>query len=472
MENKRFPYSIFGGRTSCGISKKQLYTDLLKLIIPAAIELILIQTVSMFDQIQVSGIGKYATNAVGMVNQIKLLFTTAFVSINVGVTALIARAKGREDEEAANRILRHGLLLILASSALCVLIASVFTRQILGLVGAPDEISFSNALVYFRICIISFIPAAVSSTITAALRGKGNTLVPCIYNTIANICNIFLNWVLINGKLGFPRLEVAGAAIATVISILLGFLISLWVLMTDRYGLRVRLKNLFRDLEWVVFYNIMRIGIPSMLEQMIVRIGLVLFTKVVSTLGTDMYAAHTICQNIQTLTYMNGMAFSIASTTMAGQCIGAGKNELAARYCQYCARMCCAFSLVLTVSYFFFGKNLIMLYNRDAAVVAMGIIPLRLMAIMQPLSALQYVFSGAIRGAGDVKYIAAVTITTTFLIRPTVAYLLVNFTPLGLVGAWIAMVVDQSICSLLLCLRFCSGKWQFAFEERKRVSET
>ena len=468
MNDTVFPFSVFGRKTG-SVSSRVIYTELLKIIIPAGIELILIQTVSMFDQIQVGSIGKYATNAVGLVTQIRMLFNTIFISINIGVTVLVARAQGREDGQEVKRILQHGLVLILTISLLSTAIVMLFPGLLFHIIGFPDETSRAYALAYLRICVLTFVPAAISSTITAALRGMGNTVIPCVYNTIANVCNIFLNWVLINGNLGFPRLGVEGAAIATVVSILLGFFISLGILLSDRFGLRICLVRSFNDLEIDCLKYILRIGLPSLLEQMIVRTGLILFTRIVATLGTDMYAAHMICLNIQMLTYMNGMAFSVASTTKMGQCLGAENEEMAALYCQYCARMCCALSSLLTIAYFFYGRSLIMLYNRDSVVIAMGIIPLKIMAFQQPLSALQYVFFGALRGAGDVKHTAKITAITTFLIRPTIAFLLVRYTSLGLVGAWIAMVADQSISTMLLCLRFCSGKWRYVFVEQNRL---
>ena len=328
------------------------------------------------------------------------------------------------------------------------------------------KLSYSYALIYFRICILSFIPSAISSTITAAMRGAGNTVIPCIYNTIANVVNIFLNWVLINGKIGFPALGIAGAAIATVISTVIGLVISLFVLASYKYGFHFHIKELFEKVDAVYLREIIRIGLPAMAEHLIIRVGLLVFTKIVASLGTELYATHTICLNIQTLSFMNGMAFSVASTTKSGQSLGASREDLAVVYSQYCARMCCLFSLFLSIIYFFFGKELISLYNHEQTIIEKGIIPLQLIAIMQPFSALQYVFSGAIRGAGDTKYTAMVTTTTTFFIRPFVAYLLVIVFHLGLVGAWIGMVADQLTCSILMCLRFCSGKWRYAYKEK------
>lgn len=455
--------SVFHPALPDGYSKKTIYRTLARLIVPAGLEYLLLQFVNVFDQIQVGVIGTYAINGVGMVNQIKMIFMTSFAAISVGITALSARAKGQGAGERVRETLRHGLFLTVTVSAAVSVFALLFSERLLRLVGAPDERSFAQGLIYFRICIISFVPSAITTAVTAVLRGLGDAKTPLYYNAAANGVNVFLNWVLINGKLGFPPLGIAGAAIATVIGLMVSFALSCRVFLTGRYGLKLPLRKMFRRPQKGYVSDILRIGLPSMAEQLIMRIGLAMFTRIVSSLNPDVYATHTICVNIQQLTFVNGMAFSVAATTVSGQSLGAKRKDLAAAYSAYCARLCCVFSLLLTVVYAFFGRNLIWLYNKDLAVISAGVVPLRLMAAMQPLSALQYVLSGTIRGAGDTKYVAAATIITTFMVRPLVAYCLVMRFNIGLNGAWIAMVTDQSICSLLIWSRYRTGKWLYAF---------
>ncbi len=450
------------------VTRRDIFRTLIRLIVPAAIEYALLQTVNMFDQIQVGTAGAYATNGVGMVNQIKLLFMTGFVAINIGVTALAARAEGQKNRPRVVELFRHGLLLSFLFSAICSVFAWIFAEPILRWIGAPDEQSFAEGLIYFRICIFGFVPAAITSTVTATLRGIGDTKTSLYYNVVANAVNVLLNWILIGGNLGAPALGIAGAAIATVAGLCIAFLLSCAVFLTGRYGLKIEGRSFLQAYSRTEFVDILRIGIPTMIEQFIVRIGLAAFTKIVSTLGTTLYAAHTICINIQHLTFMNGMAFSVAATTMAGQCLGAGRPRLAATYSQYCARICCLFSLLLSATYALLGRYLIAVYNPDPAIIAAGIVPLRLMALLQPLTALQYVYSGAIRGAGDTKRIAWIVILTTFFIRTLVAYGLVIRLGIGLNGAWLAMVADQSLCSLLISLLFYSGKWVHYFDPKKK----
>lgn len=458
-EGEQNPLSVLCPAIPEGVDKGMMYRNIMKLVLPAGLEFLLLQFVNVFDQIQVSAISTYATNGVGMVNQIKLLFTTVFVAVGVGVTALSARAKGRKDMDGVRQILRHGLILTGILSAAASVFALIFAERLLRLVGAPDEQSFCQGLIYLKICIISFIPSALTAAVTAALRGTGDAKTPLFYNVTANAINVLLNWVLINGKLGMPRMGIAGAAAATVISLTVSFILAMFAVFSGNRGLKLSLTGFFRSMDRDICAQIMSLGLPAMAEQLIVRVGLTAFTSIVSTLGTDTYAVHTICVNIQYLTYVNGMAFQVAATAMSGQSLGAGRPDLAAAYSAACARLGCVGALGLSAVYAFGGGALIWLYRKDPAIISAGIAPLRIMALMQPLTALQYVFSGTIRSAGDTKFVAWASILTTFLLRPVMAWLLVTRLNMGLIGAWAAMATDQSVCALLLTLRYRTGKW-------------
>lgn len=439
--------------------KKSIYRNLLRLIWPAAIEFFLLQLVNMFDQIQVGSLGETALAAVGLATQINLLFVSSFVAVNIGVTALVARAWGGGHREEVPRLLRHGLLLTAVLAAPTAVLGILFADKVLLLMNAPDAVTLRLGTDYLRICLIGFVPVALTSTITAALRGSGNTRTPMFYNLLANAINIFLNWVLINGRLGFPRLEVRGAAIATVIGNSCAFLVACWVAFRPHNVLQVRLRDLVGRINTDYVKRIWAIGFPSMGEQLLVRLGIAVFTATVATLGTTLYAAHSVCINIQALTFMSGMAFSVASTTLTGQSLGANRSDLAKVYSNRCALISLLFSFVLMAIYIFAGPSIIRIYNADPAIVAAGTMPLRIVALMQPFAAIQYVYSGALRGAGDTKSVALITILTMFLCRPLFAYLAIRVFHVGLVGAWVALCLDQTLCSLLIVRRYATEKW-------------
>ena len=142
---------------------------------------------------------------------------TMFQALNVGATALVARYKGAGRRDKANEILRQALLLTFIASAIASILGYIFAEDMVRFMASGDADAIPDATVYLKIQMVGFIPFALTSTITATLRGVGNTRTAMIYNMIANAVNVLGNYVLINGHFGFPRLEVAGASLATII---------------------------------------------------------------------------------------------------------------------------------------------------------------------------------------------------------------------------------------------------------------
>lgn len=465
---------LFARNPVKGVPRKLIYSDLLHLVVPAAIEYVLLQFVGMFDQIQVGVLGEHALSAVGLSSQIRVLLMTVFQGINVGVTALVARSVGQGKQEDFFIILRQGIKLCIIAFIPLVVISIVFLDGILTIFNCPSEQARIYAYDYLRISIIFSLPAFITMSITAALRGAGDARTPLFYNVLANVLNVFLNWVMITGKLGFPRLEVKGAAIATIISQTVAAVIAVAVVLSrKRRASRWHIpKEHGSDLK-LYTKGIVVIGLPTMFEQFVMRIGMAMFTSIAASLGPTLYAAHAVSLNIQQLTFMSGMAFSVASTTLAGQSVGAGRKDMAVVYTWYCAKLCLGFSLILSAVYAFLGSKLIAIYTTNTAIIQAGIIPLRMVAFTQPLIAFQYVFGGAFKGNGDTKATAIIGIISSFICRPLFAYLGVYVWNLGLVGAWIGLAVDQALCSCLLINRFISCKWLHAmdsFEIKRRKS--
>ena len=279
-----------------------------------------------------------------------------------------------------------------------------------------------------------------------------------IYNLIANAVNVVFNWLLIYGNLGFPELGVAGASLATVLGQFVAFVIALTVLLRGNGFLKLEFKLGFKPHKEVLG-NIVNIGLPAMVEQLLMRAGMVIFAKTVASLGTTPFATHQVCMNIQALSFMTGQAFAVSATTLMGQSLGKRRYDMAQAYCSRTRKIGFYFSLVLAAVFVLFGKGIVSLYNSDPAIIEMGGKIMLFVAFLQPFQSSQFIIAGGLRGAGDTKVTAIITFITVLLVRPGVAILLVN-TGFGLYGAWIAMACDQILRSALVLNRYNSGKWK------------
>lgn len=457
-----------GGRITSklpeGLKNSRVMEDIVQIAWPSFVELMLTQLVSMVDMMMVGGLGPWALSAVGLTNQPKFLLMTMFIAMNVGATALVARAKGAGDQEKANRVVRQALMLNFVFGLTASVLGFIFARPMVVFMGGQEQQVIDGATAYLKIQMIGFTFMALTSTITAVLRGVGDSRTAMIYNLIANLTNCFLNWVLIYGHLGAPALGVAGASWATIIGQGVAFVIASFVILRGRGYLRLELSKGFMP-DFHLIREFMAIGIPSMIEQLIMRVGMVIYAKTVASLGTVAYATHNVCMNIQAFSFMNGQAFAVSATSLVGQSLGKKRPDMAGAYSSRTQKLGMAVSMFLVVLFIFGGRWLMGLYSEDAEVIEKGTTILRMVALLQPLQSSQFIFAGALRGAGDTRSTAIITFITVLLVRPITAIVCIKVFHMGLIGAWVAMVCDQFLRSLLVGIRYYSGKWTRAYKD-------
>lgn len=449
-----------------GVKSKELYQDIIRIAWPSFVELLLTQLASMVDLMMVGSmggtanpeIGTQALAAVGLTTQPKFLLMAAFVAMNTGVTALVARNKGTNDKKQANLVVRQGLLFTFCATIILSILGFLFAKPMVIFMGSTEKAVTNMATQYLQIQMAGFLSFALTSTITASLRAVGDSKTSMIYNLIANVVNVIFNWLLIYGNCGFPEMGVAGASLATVLGQVVAFVIAFVVILRGNGFLKLEFKLGFMPNK-TVLGNMTNIGVPAMIEQLIMRAGMILFAKTVASLGTTAYATHQVCMNIQALSFMTGQAFAVSATTLMGQSLGKRRTDMAQAYCSRTRTVGFAFSLVLAAVFIFFGGIIVGLYNSDPEIIRIGGQIMLFVAFLQPFQSSQFIIAGALRGAGDTKATAIYTCITMLLIRPTAAIILISLN-WGLYGAWAAMACDQVIRSALVLNRYNSGKWK------------
>lgn len=439
------------------LDKKCIRSDIIAIAWPSVTELILVTLCQMMDMIMVGRLGAYAISAVGLTSQPKFVMLATFIALNVGTTALVARLKGEKDFEGANRVVRQSLLLTLGLACIISVVGVVFAEGFIRLMGGEPE-TIKPGTEYFQILMGGFIFTAVPLCISAALRGVGNTKASLRFNVIANGINVVLNYLLIYGNFGFPALGMAGAALATVLGTVVSSWMAIAVLLQKEQDIRISFKDEFRP-DFRVIQRIVRIGLPAAGEQLAIRLGLLVYTRTVSGLGTLIFATHQIALNILSLSFMSGQAFGIAATSLVGQNLGGKRPDLAKAYASETRFLGSMVSTLMGAVFFFFGSQLVALYTNDPGIIQNGGLILKLVGLLQPFQSSFLIIAGALRGAGDTKSSAISVFIGILIIRPLLSVICVFWLNWGLVGAWIALIADQVIRWLLLYLRFRSNRW-------------
>ena len=424
---------------------------------PSIMESFLVSLVGMVDTCMVSSLGVYAIAAVGLTTQPKFIGLAVFISLNVAVSAIVARRKGEGNRESANKVLQQALLitggLLVVVSTLCV----AFADPILHLAGSQPD-THRPAVTYFRIVMGGMAFNVVSMVINAAQRGAGNTRISLTTNLVSNLVNVVFDYLLIGGHFGFPALGVAGAAIATVIGSVCGCALSiLSMLHRDNFICIREVKKIGFDKATVG--AITNIGSSTLAEQAFLRIGFMTFAVIVARLGTIPMAAHQIGMNLMSICFSFGDGLSVASVALVGQSLGRGRPDLARVYGNVCQRCGLLFACGLSVIFLTLGQRIFGLFSEDPAILSYGRMIMMVMMVEVFLQISQVVFSGCLRGAGDTVFTAVVSLVSVLAVRPLMGWLLCYPAGLGLFGAWLGLLSDQFVRFLMTYLRFGSGNW-------------
>ncbi|MGC8826064.1 MAG: MATE family efflux transporter, partial [Anaerolineae bacterium] len=262
--------------------------------------------VGLVDTFLVGHLGAAPLAAVGLANQWIMFAMVLFSAVGTGATALIARMVGARDMDTANRVLRQAMLLALAFGAVMTAAIEIWAEPAMVLMGADAE-TVRLGVTFLTIAGSTYVFSSLMFIGNACLRGAGDTRTPLWVMLIVNGINIVVAWVLVNGLLGFPRLGVAGSATGAMLGRLVGGLLVIFLLWRGRSGLCLRSGRLTLDLSLV--RRILRVGVPTGLEQLIFRLGMMSYVRVVATLGTIAYAAHQVAINAESLSYMPGFGF-------------------------------------------------------------------------------------------------------------------------------------------------------------------
>lgn len=436
---------------------RQVYKNAIDMAWPSAIESVLVGLVSSIDTMMVGSLGASAIAAVGITNQPKFILLAIIFSLNVGVTAIVARRRGEKDREGANRCLRQALFICLILSAILSVIGFTFARPMLLFAGAqPDVIDL--AVTYFRIIAIGNFFTSVSLTINAAQRGSGNTKISMRTNIVANIINLIFNFLLINGHLGFPKLGVTGAAIATLLGNIVAFSMSLRSVSKADGFLHIKLKSNWK-LDKETVKGIAGVSGSSFVEQICMRVGFLVTTMLVASLGTIAFATHQICMNIVNISFTFGDGLGVGASALVGQNLGAKRPDLATIYSKTIQRIALTvggilFILFITGRYFLVG-----LFTDDNSIILMGGQIMIIMAMMTPVQTVSVVIGGTLRGAGDTKFVAYSSLISIGIVRPFTTWLFCYPLGFGILGAWFSFMTDQCLRLLINSWRFKTGRW-------------
>ena len=457
------------------LREDNLAKDTFKLALPAIMEMIMQTLLGFADMAMVGGLGAAAIASIGLSDMPMMTAMSVFAAISVGTTALVARAIGAKKPKEAGEVAKQSLIISVLIGVVFTILALCLARSIIVLMGAEQDV-IPISTEYFKITSLGLPMMIITLIMSGVLRGTGDTKTPMYINGAANLLNIIGNFFLIyesrtlsfvipiirkNVNIFIPGagMGVAGAGIATTISRVVGGVIVLFIVFSDKIPIKINLKEKIK-LDFKIIKRIFNIGIPAAIEQFFMRFGQLLFGRIVSSLGTVMYASHRITLTAESLSFNVGFGFALAATTLVGQYLGAEKPEVAEKSGFVAVKMGAIFMGSVGIIFFLFPDLLLKIFTRDQEILKYSRSCLRIVAISQPFLAACMGFAGGLRGAGDTRSVLIITVLGIWCVRLSLAYLFAIVLGYGLIGAWIAMSVDLIFRGCLLFFRFKSGRWK------------
>lgn len=439
--------------------KKENIRITLDMAWPSIIESFFVAFAGLIDSLMVSSLGSYAVAAVGLTTQPKFMGLALFFATNVAVSALVARRRGEQKQEEANRILSTVLVFIIAAAILISVLSVALAGPIISLCGSNAE-THDSAVAYFRIVMGGMIFNCIQMGINSAQRGAGNTRITMRTNVTSNTVNIIFNYLLINGHLGFPALGIQGAALATVLGTVVACIMSI---------LSIRKPDGFISLPYIIshrigpaftcFTHLIRVGYSVFFEQILMRIGFMLTAVMAADQGTAAMAAHQVGMNIMGLSFSFGDGLQAAAVALIGRSLGAGDEKLAKEYGSICRMFGIIISVCLVLIYFFGARPFMSLYFEEENIISIGVGIMRVIIFVVVFQISQVVYMGCLRGAGDTLYTAVASTVSVTVIRTLVSYLGGYVFGLGIIGIWLGVLGDQISRFLFASVRFKAGKW-------------
>ena len=427
----------------------KIFREILYLAIPAVGEMTLYMMIWIFDTMM---IGKYggqlAVSSVGLSTEIIYSFFNIIIAVGIStaLTSLVSRAIGSKDYKKAEIIANAGIKIAVVLAFIFFSLLFFIPDKILNLAGATKEM-LPLATRYAKISSFSFFLLTLSSTTNGVFRGVKDTKTSLYVAGSINIVNLFLDYVLIFGNLGFPEWGITGAAVATVAGNFIGILLQ-WSRL-KKLPFKI---SLFSCVSKKDIWEIIRFAIPSGLQEANFSLSRLLGLTFILSLGTAAFAANQIGIAIEAISTMPGWGVAIACTALVGHSIGENKPDKSQEYTLYSTIIASIFMGILACFFFFIPKTLVSFFinKQEIDVIKIGAICLQVAAFEQIPIAIVTVLGSYFKGIGNPKIPFYVSFFTNWFLRLPIAFYLISILRFPVYIYWIITTLQWSLESIIL----------------------
>lgn len=408
--------------------------------------------VGLIDDIMVGRLGPVELAATSLGNSLIFIALSIGIGFSFAITPLIAESDGEGNKEKGRSVFQHGMILM-TILGISVYVMLLFLKPILYHLDQPEEVVVL-AIPYFEIVAISMIPLMIFQGLKQFADGLSQTKYAMWATILTNVVNVILNFALIYGLWIFPRLEIVGAALGTLISrIVMVIFLFIVLLKKEKFSIYMRRLKLV-EIKKEIFIKIMNLGFPAAL-QMLFEVGL--FTASVllaGTLGAFPQAANQIALKLASTTFMIAVGIGVAATIRVGNQKGLGNFMELRRIAFSNFLLVLMVMSVFSIGFILFKDILPWMFTDNLEVIEIASSLLIIAGLFQLSDGLQAVILGGLRGLQDVKMPSILSFIAYWIIGFPVSYFLGTILEFGTLGIWIGLLIALTSSAVMLFFRF------------------
>jgi putative MATE family efflux protein len=402
-------------------------------------------------------IGSEALGAVSVSFPIIFALTAMVMGFTMAATVLVSQYAGARDEEMIKKTVSNSFLILGIAGIAVSLIGIVLSKQILIWIRTPQEV-LDHAVEYLQYYSAGLFFMFGYNLLSSIMRGLGDSKTPLIFLIIATITNIILDPIFIRGLWFIPAMGIKGAAIATDISQGLSFFLALFYLNSQNHIAKIRVKEL--EYNGDLTLKMLKIGLPTGIQQTIVSFGLVVMTSVINSFGTATVAAFGAASRLDQFAHMPAMSMGLAVSSLTGQNIGAQKKERVHEVYKWGCIFTGAIAALIALFALVCPQLLLKLFTDETPVLQIGSRYLRIVGLSYIPFSLMFITNGILRGAGDTFPTLVFSVVSLWLVRIPLARYLSAIGSLGSDGIWMAIAISSLLSMLMSQVYYATGRWK------------
>jgi len=440
------------------VREKSFYKTLFVISLPAALQSVISFSKVTVDTIMVGQLGDLPLAGVAVSNQVITFLFALLLGLSSGSSVLIAQYWGKRDIATIRRI--FALVFIICSSIgiIAMFVALLIPAGILGLMTNEQDI-IQTAIPYFTVVSFSFAMYAASSALIAMFRNMEVVMAALYISLLTSGLNIFLNWLLIFGRLGFPQMGITGAAISTVISRSVELILILGYTLLIQKKILIRVRDLFMPKASIVA-DYVKHGIPIALGDSQWAFFTVIKAAIIGHLGTVMVSANAIADTIMSLGFVGSGSLAAGACVVVGKAVGSGDYKRAGEYSNTIQILFAGMAAIMAAVVFFLRIPIVDLFVisdevRSYAIAMVAIGAFTLLGTLYHASC----FIGINRGGGDGRFVAKVDFICAWIIVLPLLYLSAHVWQLSFPLVYLAARFDQTFKWIIAFLRLRGNKW-------------